>query len=80
MNNPIPACSPLVIFEYALFLIYRDPDTIVFQHEIEPFMGLVIRDDEVLNFDSMTDRVFGKVNKDILKEDQHKFRVFPSRT
>ena len=55
--------SPGIILEYALFLICRDSDTIIFYDEIESFRSFIIRNNKVFNFDPMTDRVFYKVDE-----------------
>src|SRR5665647_792203 len=81
--QPYPRILPGIILKYVSFLICRNPDTIILQNEIEPFTGLMICAGEVLNFDSMPDRVFGKVDEDILKEriciNLESFRPEPGR-
>ncbi len=57
-----------IVVEYALFFICRDPDTIIFQDEIEPLRDFMIRDDKVFKGNPMADSVAGNVNEDVLKE------------
>ena len=56
-----------VILKNLLLLVCRNPDTIIFQDEIEPIVDLMVRNDEIFDLDPVTDRVSGNMNKDVRK-------------